>query len=89
MSSKPFDRHCVYKGLETDAEFLARVRERAPGTYITFERKVKRKGWYGVDYTDTEQDIARVADLAGERLDDVAWLALKMQRRIVERSTER
>ena len=70
----------AYKHLETDEEF----RRRAPGTYLAFDRKVKQQGWYGVEYEENVRECLRVADLRGDDLDEAMWLALKMQRKIVE-----
>jgi hypothetical protein len=56
------DRHKVFKSLETDEEFRARVKVAS--------------GW-------------NFGYASGERLDNDAWSYVKMQRKIIERSTER
>ena len=54
-------RGSVFKSLETDKEFITRVR-------ITFP-------WFSTYY-------------AGQGMDDQVWESFKMQRRLIERSSE-
>jgi hypothetical protein len=78
------DRHRVYKRVETDDEFRARV----PGQVIMVETKRKVTSWYGFVHEETAREPVRVRDLSGEQLDDAVWNALKMQRRVVEDTTD-
>lgn len=73
-----FERYSYYR-LETDEEFRARLGRKV----LAVPKTVERFGWYGVPHKDTIAEPHLVRDLAGEALDEAAWLALKMQRRLI------
>lgn len=64
-----YDKHHVYKSLETDAEFRERV-------YAHLGKNAK--------YWRYDLDGA-----SGEHLEAIVWDVWKMQRKIVERSTDK
>lgn len=88
----------VYKRVETDAEFRARV---FPGfTYVAvypperrkneralaYRHRVRRtgEGDYEFERRLKYGEAVRVDSLTSEQLDDAAWRACKLQRKLVE-----
>ena len=77
----------VFKRVETDDEFRARLR--AMSIYsVVVETKATRIGYYGIPVSYVDRKFYSLVDLKGEALDDAVWSARKLQRRIVEDVTK-
>jgi len=73
----------IYKRLETDEEFRARVF--AKNLAIAEDSSPQRRGETFSEYARrVTPKVVHIADLHGEKLDEAVWYTCKMQRRIIE-----
>lgn len=72
----------AYKRLETDDEFRERLRART-GAIAMYSIEVDVDNFFGGTCKTREYRSSFVANLSGEQLDQVAWDAERMQRKLV------
>lgn len=73
----------AYKHLENDEEFRVRLRARV-GAVVMYSVEIEQDNFFGGTYKTREYHSAFVSELVGDKLDEAAWEAVHMQRRIVE-----